>query len=326
MAFKASIYLPITLVVLLIRPASGFAASIEADVTEAMQKKDWPSLVLLIQPRKGQNFEHDLSLAKALLSLERRQEALKLLSSLQETHKDERVTKLLQTAGTLFFAQETSNLYYEALEMISELRFTEAKERLEQAVAREPGHILLLSRLIQVQLMLGLEDAAAMNLKAVQASELAYPEWKLFGAKLQTDQKPSDEDGDLDLYRELHGIKSNLLENEVTATYWVEAVRRDEDADEMTILALKTVTDHPLWSYALLAIVKSDLLSPAIREKLTTQIQKNLKSREAFQTALATEMKRTQNLWVGYVNYEVLQAQLLTALPTPTASTHPKLK
>src|ERR1700761_8622705 len=114
---KASNYLPFLAILffgLTLAKGTFALGALDQELNDAVQKKDWPSVVLLLQPKKGQNFEHDLVLARALLSLERRQEALKLLVSVAETHnKDERVNRLLQSAGTLFFNQDTSNLYYE---------------------------------------------------------------------------------------------------------------------------------------------------------------------------------------------------------------------
>ena len=56
--------------------ATGYASALSSEVTESLQKKDWPNLILLLRPKQGQNFEQDLILAKAYLSLERRREAI----------------------------------------------------------------------------------------------------------------------------------------------------------------------------------------------------------------------------------------------------------
>ncbi|MBC7398007.1 MAG: hypothetical protein H7333_11240, partial [Bdellovibrionales bacterium] len=145
MVFKASILL---LAILCLGPGPASATPIETELNESVQKKDWPGVVLLLQPRQGQNFEHDLILARAMISLERRQEALKLLDELYATHKDERTQKLFNLAGTLFFNQDTSTLYYEAVQLLSGAKFAEAKDKLDQAASKEPGQVMVLVRLV----------------------------------------------------------------------------------------------------------------------------------------------------------------------------------
>src|SRR4249919_2954339 len=90
-------------------------ASFDTEVSESFQKKEWSNVVSLLKPKEGQNFEHDLMLAKAYLSLERRLDAQKLISEMLMNRRDERVIRLRDIAATQFFDQETANAYYEAI-------------------------------------------------------------------------------------------------------------------------------------------------------------------------------------------------------------------
>jgi hypothetical protein len=321
---KASNYLPILLLLVFCGLRAEALSSFDLELNDAVQKKDWPSVVLLLQPKKGQNFEHDLTLAKALLSLERRQEAQKLLVSLEDTHKDERLNRLLQSAGTIFFNQETSNFYYDALEMIRGLRFADAKDRLEQALAKEPDQVLLLTRLIQMDLLLDKKNQAATNLKLAQSVTLNLPELKLFQAKLETDAQvaahasddpdsPEGRDADAepepDLSLEFLPIKSQLLENEVTAPLWLADLKLSGKTADLETLSQKIWKDHPLWTYALFWMDQNAKVSPEFKAKLETQIEKNLKNKDQFDRELDAEMKRSNQFWVGYVNFETLNAQ-----------------
>ena len=92
MVFKASILL---VCVFSLLGLSARADLSEADLNEAVQKKNWPEVVLLITPEQGQNFDHDVTLVRAYLFLERRSEALALASKLYSTHKDEKTKNLL---------------------------------------------------------------------------------------------------------------------------------------------------------------------------------------------------------------------------------------
>ena len=295
---------------------------LDLELNEAIQKKDWPSVTLLIQPKKGQNFERDLILAKALLELERRQEALALLSNLLETRKDERVSKLFQTAGNIFFSQETSNLYYEALEFIKSLKVQEAKEHLELGLSKEPGQVLLLTRLVQVELLLGQKERASAILKQVQAITNGSIELRMFAAKLAVDKSllESYEEKEAELYREFSPIRSELLKNEVTLTYWAQGLKRAQKKNELEGLAKKTLKDQANWTFALQWFYQNGVLSGGLKEKLRAQIDKNLKDKNAFSAALDSEMKQSAYLWVGYVNYETLVKQMNEIKSSPTPS------
>jgi tetratricopeptide (TPR) repeat protein len=320
MRFKATNYLLITFVLFFGVANTWAMSALDTDLADSVQKKDWPAVVLLLDPHQGQNFEHDFTLAKALLSLERRQEALKLLSTLADEHKDERVTKLFQTAGTIFFSQETSNAYYESLDLIRTLKFSEARDHLEQALSKEPGQILLLTRLIQMELLLGKTSAATTNLKLAQDTSQGMTELKLFAVKMAVDKKPDDDDDQNLLYRDVVPLKTQLLENEITLPFWSEALTRAKRNSEIETFAAKTLKDHPLWSYALMDFAKSRSVSPSTQIQLIAQLEKNLKSKDAFDAALEAEMKRTDYFWVGYSVYENLLVDFkkVSATPTPT--------
>ncbi len=304
MVSKASILL---LVVLLLKPLPSLAAVSESDLNEAVQKKNWPEVVLLLSPEQGQNFEHDLTLARAYLFLERRQEALSLALKLYNTRKDEKSRAILDLAGTLFFNQETSNLYYDAIRLISISKFQEARERLDQALAREPNQVLILTRLLQVELLLGLKETAANHLKLAQTYSPFSMQLKLFGAKIALDAEPDD---DQDWYKELLPLKASLLENEVTMTLWFRALKQGKKTVELASYAKKMIKEHPSWTSALLWIYQNGSLVDADRAKYLAQINLNLKNKDQFNALLEQEMKQTQYFWIGYIVYETLLQQL----------------
>ena len=313
MVFKASILL------LCVFSLLGFSARAdlsEADLNEAVQKKNWPEVVLLITPEQGQNFDHDVTLVRAYLFLERRSEALALASKLYSTHKDEKTKNLLDLAGTIFFSQDTSNLYYEAIRLISISKFQEAHDRLDQALVKEPNQVLVLTRLVQVELVLGLKDAASTHLKAAQADAPFSIILKLFAAKLaQTlEEKTPDvsekdslkEEESRDEYLELLPLKSALLEGEVTALLWFEMLQRTNRAAELLVFSRKILKEHPTWTSALLWFYKNGKLNVIEQSQMKAQIDKNLKNKDQFNATLEKEMKQTQYGWVGYIVYENL--------------------
>ncbi len=282
----------------------------DLELNEAVQKKDWPEVVLRLQPLQGQNFEHDLILARALLSLERRAEAQKLLADLYSTHKDEKTTQLFHLSGTIFFSQETSSLYYDGVQLLSALKFQEAKEHFDQAIAREPGHVLVLSRLVQVEIQLGLLPLAKGHLKVAQALTPSFPQLKVMAAKLMLSAPPDEEEGAEDVYRSLLPLKSTLLENDATVVLWADVLKRMKKKNDLESLSISILNAHPMWTYALVWFYVNADLTPKTKSKLKVQIDRGLKDKAEFNARLDTEMKSAQYYWVGNINYDALLKQL----------------
>jgi predicted Zn-dependent protease len=209
-------------------------------------------------------------------------------------------------AGSIFFNHDTESLYFDAVRSISISKFAEAKEKLEQAISKEPGQVLVLTRLVQVELALGLKDAAQNHLKLAQASAPFSIELKLFAAKIALDSAEDDQDW----YRTFSPLKQALLENEVTLTFWAEVLKRAGKTQELESLATKTLKSNPNWTYALSWFYRAEKLSSNKNPKIRAQMEKNLKDKNLFDSALEREMNRSQYYWVGYVIYEDLLNQL----------------
>jgi tetratricopeptide (TPR) repeat protein len=300
MAPKASIFL---LLFILISSGVRAGTSFESDLRESIQKNDWPEQVLLLSGRKGQNFEHDLLLAKALLQLERRTESLKLLTALYQSHRDERVSKLLQLAGGIFFNQETSNLYFEGIRFLSVSKFSEARERFEQALSREPGNALVLTRLVQVEILLGLNDPASARLKEAISMAPQSPELKAFAVKLAL---MADELNKGETPRTLALPRKPYPSVEVPFVFTLEALKRWGRIEEIRTIANSISREHPKWVYAMTWLYSNALVPEKTRKNLKAQIDRELKQRDRFEKDLEKEMKQSQYFWVGYYSLEEL--------------------
>ncbi|MBC7396979.1 MAG: hypothetical protein H7333_06005, partial [Bdellovibrionales bacterium] len=209
-----------------------------------------------------------------------------------------------------FFNQDTSTLYYEAVQLLSGAKFAEAKDKLDQAASKEPGQVMVLVRLVQVEMILGLPAVARNHLKLAQTRTPFFPELKIFEAKLNLDAPEVSEEDPIDWMKALLPVKAALLDNEITLSFWAEALKRSKKSQELAVLGQKTLKDHPDWSYALAWYYKNGegtLVTPA---QYKTQIEKNLKDKAEFEARLQKEMKRTQYYWVGYETYESLIALL----------------
>ena len=303
MVFKASILL---LFRVLFISECAHALAPDGDLKAALQKKDWPEVVLLLEPKQGQNFDHDLDLARAYLSLERRADALKLLGEQYPDHKEDRLLKLYTLAGSLFFNQETANLYYEAVRLISIAKFSEAKERLEQALSKEPGQVSVLTRLVQVEVQLLQKEQAMKHLKLAQSLAPYSLDLKLIGAGLVLD-RPDEAEVD---YQSFQALKTALMGAEVPLTFWIEVLKRTGKTNELRALAESVLKNHRSWTFAQMAVLKTGLLGPVLQKKYKAQIELNLKDKAQFESRLEQDMKQTQYLWVGFIRYEDLVKQL----------------
>ena len=293
MVIKASILLLLSWVSITVAHS---AATFESSVREAALKNDWPELVLLLTPRKGQSFEHDLLLSKALLQLERRAESIAILIPLYAQHREERVLKLLQGAGSIFFNQETSNLYFEGVRMLSVLKFGEAKERFDQALAKEPGNILVLTRLVQVEILLGQVDPAAAHLKEALACAPYSYELKVFSLELAPTPEVT--------------LKKPLLKDEVPFVIWLKHLKQKGKLKEIKGAIPQVLESDPDRAYVRIWLYHSGIPSPAEQARLKMQIDRAVKNRSRFEEQLENQMKQSQYYWAGVIRYEDLVKQM----------------
>jgi tetratricopeptide (TPR) repeat protein len=286
---------------------SVLATPLDVEVREATQKNDWPEVILLLAPKKGQNIDHDFLLARAYLQMERRAEAQKWLSSLHSQRHDERSLRLWKAAGEIFFNQETSQLHSEGVRLISLLKFQEAQEKLEQALSREPGNTLVLVRLLQVALLLGRLDSAVNHLKELSAIAPDSLEIKIFALQLQ------NLGADSSLERAKLPIPAHLGKRPEMEVPWViqmEHWKRQGRTEEIRGAAKEVLSRRPTWAYAQGWLLGSGLLSKSDEKRSRNFLEKNLKQKDRFEGELDREMRRTQYFWVGYVKFDELVSVL----------------
>jgi tetratricopeptide (TPR) repeat protein len=279
-------------------------AGFDSDLREATLKNDWPELILLLTPRKGQNIEHDFLLARAYLQMERRADAMKLLSGIHAVRRDDRSLKLLQAAGEIFFSQETSQLHSEGVRLVSLLKFPEALEKFEQAISREPGNTLVLVRLVQVELLLGKLESANAHLKELLLTAPYLQEARFFALRLQSQAPESMSD----VVRFPNGGKRP--EAEVPLVFQLEQWKRLGRTDEIRSAAKEILARHPGWSHAQGWLLRSGMMGAADSARLKILLERNLRQKDRFENEREREMKRTRYFWVGYSSYEELAALL----------------
>jgi tetratricopeptide (TPR) repeat protein len=284
-----------------------FASTHDAEVREAAEQGDWPEVIQLLTPKRGQNIEHDFLLARAYLQTERRADALKHLTSMLSLRREERTLRLLQTAGEIFFTQETSQLHSEAVRLLSLLKLQEAQEKLDQALAREPGNTLVLIRLVQVELLTGKLDSAGAHLKELLASAPYSQDARCFAIQLQNLAPDSFQTPAL-LRRPDH---------EVPFMFQLEQWKRQGKMEDIRAAVKEVIQLHPGWAHAQSWFLRSGLLGPADAGRVRKLLERNIKQRERFEGEQQREMSRARYLWVGYTHKLPEQPAPAAGAPRP---------
>jgi predicted Zn-dependent protease len=275
-------------------------------------EKDWVGIVQSLKPKKGQNFEQDLQFAKALFALERRIEAIQVINHYPPEEHDESTKKLIRLMSTQFFSQETATGYYEAVKLIGLLKWAEAYEKLEWAIAREPGHGLILLRLIQVELLLKKKDSRVEHLRLALALTPEQKELKMYLARAHLDDGDSKEAA-----RIFNVQKSIVQQNEVLTVWWLQSLAEQKKSSEFAQFSEKVLKKHSNWSYVIDWCIRNRVLSEKMSKLFTAQLEKNLKEPEKFNQSLEVEAKRTQYFWVGYYSLESLKLPADSSLNLP---------
>lgn len=126
------------------------------------------SLFVSATPVWSQNIEHavekSIEQAKATFLEGNREEALLKLLTLPGK-QDPRVLSVIQNMSGQFLSSENAKFYFQGVQLIGDRKWLEAKERLEQAISKEPNNVLLLLRLSQIQIELNQPNKAEELLK-----------------------------------------------------------------------------------------------------------------------------------------------------------------
>jgi len=251
------------------------------------------------EPKQGQNFEQDLQLAKELFSLERRTDAIRLLN---RHSLDDRATKVLNLMSTEFYHQDTANIYYEAIRLIEIQKWSEARERLDAALAKEPGNGLVLLRMIQVESLLKQKDRLADHLKLALDLTPQVKELKLYAAKAALDAGEEK-----DAYRGFSAQKAYVLAHPTLTMWWLDTLLAMKKISDIQAIADSLLRRHPDWSYVLWWFLKNEQGTDSQRTRFRAKLDQNLKDLTKYRKGVELENQRTQFFWAGYETEELLK-------------------
>jgi tetratricopeptide (TPR) repeat protein len=153
----------------------------------------------------SQSFEHSLKLARVHMLAGKRGEAVSILLSVYQREPSVKVQGLIESYSTQFLNYEAEAFYFEAIRHIESAKWSEAKERLESALTKDPGHTLVLLRLSQCWLMLGRHELAIERVKLAIKTNPFNRDLKIFLAWTQWDYDPTP-----DAWKEIEKVQSHL--------------------------------------------------------------------------------------------------------------------
>jgi tetratricopeptide (TPR) repeat protein len=274
----------------------------------ALRAPDWAGVVRTLEPKRGQNIEQDLELARAHLSLEHRAEALKVLGVWL---RDERARSLHQIAQSTFFSQEAANLYYEGMRWLGLGKFQDAQERFSQSQARESGNLLVLTRLIQTELVLGRKDQAKIRWQEAKSLGLLNRELRIYGLKLLVEEAfaPGEE------LRGVLATKSDCLSEEVPAAFYVEHLVKSGRSPELRGLLRQWLDQKPDWVLPLIRGLRGQGLPDDLRKRIKARLEKNLKDRASFESKMERDAQRH---WSGFIRFDELVKEMASVTAAGT--------
>jgi len=249
---------------------------------------------------RGQNIEQDLELARTHLASEKRIEALKVLGPWM---RDDRARSLHQIAQTTFFVQGTADLYYEGMRWLGLGKFQDAQDRFAQANAREPGNTLVLTRMIQSELILGKKDQAKLHWLEVKAHGTMNRELRVYGLKLLVEDAfaPAED------HRSAIATKSECLPEEVPAAFYAEYLVKTGRISELRGLLRQWLDQKQDWALPLIRGIRSPGIPEELRKKIRARLEKLLKDRAQFESRVERDGQRH---WSGFIRYDDLVKEL----------------
>lgn len=231
-----------------------------SDYTDAralLRQRKWEEAAIVLRSvlRKTPDFfPGAIELARALVYVGRREEALTLLTQTAARQRGERraaVVERQRVLSRIFLQQKTFQIYQDGLNLLTQGKHHAARERLERALEAEPDNIEILTRIGQCLVLEGDYDSAAERLrvaKRLNPYELEVNLW--LGRALQ-------QRGELNLaLAELKAAREGLDSSE-RAPLWYAAALVAAGNRKSAVQVLESDTeDRPFHLIAVVALAR----------------------------------------------------------------------
>lgn len=158
-----------------------------ADAKALLARNKWEEAAIVLRSvlKKSPGFfPGAIELARALVYLGRREEALTLLSqAISRQPPGTRKTALIarvSVVSRMFLTQKTFQAYQDGLNLLSLQKFRAARERFESAIEAEPDNLEVLTRIGECLVLEGDYDSAAERLRLAKRLNPYEPEISLW--------------------------------------------------------------------------------------------------------------------------------------------------
>jgi tetratricopeptide (TPR) repeat protein len=267
-----------------------------------IQKKSWAEAALVLRKSfESQRGQADVAieLARALVYLGRRQEAISVLSQCASKNPERRIEleRRAQVISRTFAKQSTFDSFQEGVRLLRERKWELAKDRFERVQSEETDVIDVLMRLGQSQLFLSETDSAAETLRRAHGLNPKNPLIQAWLARAQF--LKGDTASSLELFEKIN-------RNETQTLWYAEALAAAGRVPQALTLLDEEWKKNPKWTRA--RLLWGELSLGALgRDRGAVQILS--RDLQALKLMVATETTpKSELLWVKDLDLELPEA------------------
>ncbi len=157
-----------------------------------LESGEWSDALVLLKSDFNQRPELDTAflIARALVGLKRREEALQFLAALNTSKRTsserEMIRERIRVLSRLFYTQESVQKYHQALRKVESAEWQDAADVLTELLNNESGNVEVMVRLAQVEIELQRYSMALEKLESAQAINPFEPMIRLWIARART--------------------------------------------------------------------------------------------------------------------------------------------
>ena len=232
-------------------------ADLNEEAQSQLAKHKWAEAAIVLRTvirRDPRSVSANADLAKALLYLGRREEALGILGQAIEQTKGPKHEWLIEQSrviSKIFVTNTTFQTYQDGVDLLGVGKFHDARAKFEQALISDPFNVEVLTRIGQSYLLDGDHDSAAERLKLARRLNPYEPEIQLWlGRAMQLRGEM------LDALSALHSATSQLKQSEIAPLWLADALDSTGERSAAIAVLEQDVKVNPIHVSSLINLAK----------------------------------------------------------------------
>jgi predicted Zn-dependent protease len=196
-----------------------------------------------------------MELARALIYLKRREEALSLLvasAALQHGSRQKALISRVRVLSRLFLLQRTFQMYQDGLNALQAGKYRPARELFEKALQAEPDNIEILIRIGQCMIFEGDYDSAVERLRLAKRLNPYEPEIRLWLGQAMKERGELEE-----ALTELKFAQEGLGNSARSPLWYAEALLVSGNPRDAVLVLERDEKAHPFHLINILALVRA---------------------------------------------------------------------